>query len=80
MAAQAFVFFTAGSETTSSTTSFAIVELANNPDIQKRLREEVDESIRKNGGLTYDAINEMHYMDQVLSGIDCGCFPSSRET
>jgi len=68
MAAQAFVFFTAGSETTSTTTSFALVELANNPDVQQRLREEIDEAIQKHGGLTYEAIVEMQYMDQVLSG------------
>nr|AVL92878.1 CYP450 [Locusta migratoria] len=68
VAAQAFVFFLAGFETSSSTMSFALYELALNPDVQRRLQEEVDATMRKNNGqLTYDAIAEMHYLDKVVS-------------
>lgn len=41
--AQCVLFFLAGQETTSSVISFAAYLLAVNPDIQARLREEVDE-------------------------------------
>ncbi|XP_049814672.1 probable cytochrome P450 6a13 isoform X2 [Schistocerca nitens] len=68
VAAQAFVFFLAGFETSSTTMSFALYELALNPDVQKRLQEEVDATMKKNDGqLTYEAISEMPYLDKVVS-------------
>ncbi|XP_017066143.1 probable cytochrome P450 6a14 [Drosophila eugracilis] len=69
MAAQAFVFFVAGFETSSSTMSFCLYELANNPDIQQRLREEI-ESVLGNvegGELSYDSLAQMSYLDQVIA-------------
>nr|AVL92852.1 CYP450 [Locusta migratoria] len=67
-AAQCFVFFIAGFETSSTTMSFCIHELAVNPDIQERLREEIDSVVAKHGGkLTYEAIQEMSYLDMVVS-------------
>ncbi|XP_034242352.1 cytochrome P450 6k1-like [Thrips palmi] len=65
--AQVFVFFVAGYETTSTTTSFTLYELAKHPDIQKKLIEEVDGVMAKhNGQPTYDAIMEMPYMEMVI--------------
>ncbi|XP_017016882.1 probable cytochrome P450 6a14 [Drosophila kikkawai] len=66
MAAQSFVFFFAGFETSSSTMSFCLYELALQQDIQDRLREEI-ETVLSGGELTYDAIAEMTYLDQVVS-------------
>lgn len=69
MAAQAFVFFVAGFETSSSTMSLCLYELALQPDIQQRLREEI-ESVLANvdgGELNYDVLAQMTYLDQVLS-------------
>jgi len=68
MASQAWVFFLAGSETSSSTTTFALVELANNVNMQNRLRDEIDESITKHCGLSYEGVMEMQYLDQIVSG------------
>nr|UZE89911.1 cytochrome P450 CYP9GP1 [Chrysoperla zastrowi sillemi] len=66
---QALVFFAAGFETVAATMTFAIYELTIHPEIQKRAQEECVEAFKKGGGkLTYEAINEMKYMDMVVSG------------
>ncbi|XP_016974099.2 uncharacterized protein LOC108040923 [Drosophila rhopaloa] len=68
IAAQAFVFFAAGFETSSTTMGFALYELAQNQDIQSRVREEVLEVIEKyNGDFTYENIKELAYLNQVIS-------------
>lgn len=60
IAAQAWLFYTAGFETSSSTMSFCLYELANNLDIQQKVQEEIDEvTARYNGEITYDSIMEM---------------------
>lgn len=67
--AQVMVFFTGGFETSSTTMSFCLYELAMNPDIQDRLRHEIDEILeRYEGTVTYEAIKEMTYLDKVVSG------------
>ncbi|CAG2058751.1 unnamed protein product [Timema podura] len=69
LAAQCFVFFLAGFETSSTTISCCLHELAVNPDIQERLRKEVDKVIIKHGGkITYEALQELEYMDAVVDG------------
>ncbi|CAH2007828.1 unnamed protein product [Acanthoscelides obtectus] len=67
-AAQAFIFFLAGFETTSTTISFALFEMAQNQSIQERAREEVTRLFDKHEGLTYDAVMEMSYVDTILFG------------
>lgn len=67
MTAQAFVFFFGGFETTSSLVCFAVHELAVNPEIQEKLRSEVDQTLRDSKGeVTYEAMNEMKYLDAVV--------------
>lgn len=69
LAAQAMIFFLAGFETTSSFMSFMAMELAINPEVQKKLQEEIqDVSNNCKGNVMYDAIMKMKYMDQVVSG------------
>ncbi|KAM7343834.1 putative cytochrome P450 6a14 [Cochliomyia hominivorax] len=68
MAAQTFVFFLAGFETSSTTMSFCLYELARNLDIQEKLREEILANIKENNGkLTYECMNAMNYLDQVIA-------------
>jgi cytochrome P450 family 6 len=69
LAAQAFVFFVAGYETSSAMMTFCLFELLLHQDIQKRVREEIDVVLRKHdGNITYEAIQEMDYLDKVVSG------------
>jgi cytochrome P450 len=42
-------------------------ELAENPEIQEKLREEIDQAI-KDDGLSYDSVMGMKYMEMVVSG------------
>jgi cytochrome P450 len=66
---QAFQFLVAGFETSGSTVSDTLYELALHPEIQKRLRAEIMQVLNKhNGQLTYDSIQEMAYLDMVVSG------------
>ncbi|XP_017114542.1 probable cytochrome P450 6d4 [Drosophila elegans] len=62
--AQAFIFYIAGQETTGSTAAFTIFELAQYPELLKRLQDEVDETLAKNDGkITYDALHKMEFLE-----------------
>lgn len=65
--AQAFIFFLAGFETVSILMCFAIYTLALHPDVQERLREEVDQRLKEDGQISYESLLKMKYMDMVIS-------------
>lgn len=68
MVAQAFVFFFAGFDTTSTAMSFAAHEIAVNPDVQTKLRQEIDKVLEEsNGEVTYEIINRLEYLDAVIN-------------
>jgi len=67
--AQSLAFLLAGFETSGSTLSFALYELALHPEIQQELRAEILQVLSKyDGKLTYDGIQDMLYLDRVVSG------------
>lgn len=68
IAAHAVSFYIDGMETSSVTLSFIGYQLAVHPDIQEKLRDEVKSTYARHGGtLTYEALKEMTYMNQVIS-------------
>lgn len=66
---KSFLFFIAGFDTSSTLLSFVAYELSANPDIQQKLYEEVEETHKSLGGnkLTYNAVQNMKYLDMVIS-------------
>jgi hypothetical protein len=68
--AQAMFFFSAGFESSSSLMSFALLELAVNPDIQKRAQNDIDAVLKRHDGkITYQAIQEMTFLDWIMQGM-----------
>ena len=45
-------------------------ELALNPDIQEKLYNELEAARDDDGEFTYDGLNNLEYLDQILSGVD----------
>ncbi|XP_011705721.1 PREDICTED: cytochrome P450 9e2-like [Wasmannia auropunctata] len=65
---QAFIFFFAGFETSSTLMCFIAHELAVNQDIQDRLRQEVQQHLAEGSGeISYESLTKMSYMDMVVS-------------
>ncbi|CAH0564726.1 unnamed protein product [Brassicogethes aeneus] len=66
--AQALIFFFAGFDTVSGIMCFMAYELGISQEIQDRLREEIEDTIRENKGkLTYESLLKMKYMDMVVA-------------
>ncbi|XP_023564449.1 cytochrome P450 3A9-like [Octodon degus] len=65
--AQSIMFLFAGYETTSSTLSFIMYELATHPDIQKKLQQEIDAALPHKALPTYNILAEMDYLDMVVN-------------
>ncbi|KAF7474845.1 Hypothetical predicted protein [Marmota monax] len=67
IAAQSIIFILAGYDTTSSTLSFIMYVLATHPDVQKKLQQEIDETLPNKAPVTYDVLFEMKYLDMVVN-------------
>ena len=63
------MFFVGGFETSATTLQFALYELSKNQDVQDKLRDEIVGKIESNNGeVTYECVQEMGYLDRVVSG------------
>ncbi|CAG9766614.1 unnamed protein product [Ceutorhynchus assimilis] len=61
------LFFTAGFDTSSTAMNFALYELALNPKLQDRTREDIRRVLDEHkGALTYESLKEMTYLGQVI--------------
>ncbi|XP_043482165.1 probable cytochrome P450 6a14 [Leptopilina heterotoma] len=66
-AAQAFLYFVGGFETSSATISHCLYELSVHQEIQEKVREEIKFALEKHGELSYDSLNSMPYLHQCVS-------------
>lgn len=67
--AQCVLFYIAGYDTTATTLSFLSYCLALHPGIQQKCMEEIEEVLRRHKGeITYEALQEMTYLDMVFAG------------
>lgn len=67
LTAHALGLFTDGYETSSVMMSFTLFEIAANIPVQQRLKDEIDQVLAK-GEPTYEAVQEMAYLDAVICG------------
>ncbi|GFV66357.1 cytochrome P450 3A31 [Trichonephila clavipes] len=68
LVAQCVIFFIAGYDTTGSTLSFATYMLALNQDVQEKAYQEIVDAVRDtNGELTYEAVQNLKYLDNIVS-------------
>uniref|UniRef100_A0AAT9UU58 Cytochrome P450 6PZ21 n=1 Tax=Maconellicoccus hirsutus TaxID=177089 RepID=A0AAT9UU58_MACHI len=67
VAALSLLFFLAGYETTSTNICYLLLELAQNPSIQDKVRDEVHAVLSANDGeLNFDDLKKMTYTDMVI--------------
>lgn len=67
--AQCFIFFAAGFETSSSTISFCLLELARNPRVLFKAQNEVDRIFEEHDNeLTYESLQKLTYLEMVVLG------------
>jgi cytochrome P450 family 6 len=53
---------------------FCLYELAVNPDIQERLRNEIDTVLERHGGnITYESVFELEYLEKFVDGESTKC-------
>ncbi|XP_060892641.1 thromboxane-A synthase [Labrus mixtus] len=64
---QAFVFLLAGYETSSNTLAFTCYLLALHPECQSRVQEEVDDFFTRHESPDYSNVQELKYLDMVIS-------------
>ena len=66
--AQSIIFLLAGYETSSNTLSFILYHLALNPDVQDKLRTEINEAVESNAKRKslYELAQNMEYLDCVI--------------
>lgn len=70
--AQVYFFYLAGFETSATTISFCMFEVAKNQEIQKKVHEEIDNVLSEhNGEISSESIADMKYLDACIYGEIC---------
>ncbi|XP_066516966.1 cytochrome P450 3A30-like [Hoplias malabaricus] len=64
---QSFFFILGGYETTSTTLTFLLYNLATNPESMAKLVEEIDEAFPQNAPVTYEAVMKLEYLEMVIN-------------
>lgn len=59
-------FFIAGQETTANTLAFCFIEIAKNPLIAKKLRDEIDSVLGDRNEITNEDLNNLNYVSCVI--------------
>lgn len=68
--AEAYILYIAGFETNATAISFGVFEMARQPDVLRKLQDEVDTVMAKyDGKLSNEAFTEMTYVDKFLNEI-----------
>ncbi|XP_046628190.1 uncharacterized protein LOC124309017 [Neodiprion virginianus] len=67
IASRAGSFFFDVYESINVTLSFLVFQIAEHPEVQDRLRQEVVDIVSDSGDLTYEAVQRMVYMDRVIN-------------
>lgn len=67
MAAESFIFYFGGFHTSASLMSFVLYELALNHQVQRKLRQEIDDKLNESGGqILYETLTQLTYLDMVV--------------
>ncbi|KAG7303691.1 hypothetical protein JYU34_012246 [Plutella xylostella] len=66
LVAQCVLFFAAGFETSSTTSSFTLFELAKQPELQQRVIDEVDSYLSTRSEVGYDCTTELPFLEQCI--------------
>ena len=59
-------FFVAGQETTANTLAFCFIEIAKNPLVAKKLREEIDSVLGDRNEVTNEDLTKLKYVSSVI--------------
>ncbi|CAO1427745.1 unnamed protein product [Diamesa hyperborea] len=68
IAAQSFIFYAGGFESSSTTMTYCLYELSLNQELQDKTRKSIRAVVEKHQGqFTYEAVNEMHFVEQCVN-------------